>query len=238
VQRWHVAPLTLLALALAACRPPPDPDALPAAAIPLAFGRTHVDALDCKRNDCTDWFRVRVSGKGELDVELRAADTAPEGASVVTTLLDPTGRQVARETAKASTTGGAALALVTPVEPGTYLFSIAAPGTRRRIDYRVSAAFRAAPPPRREPRRPNATKTLSTAVLEVEGKRSVLLEAGARSGIRSGQNGKLIDDGRVIGEIIVIEVYNDGSRARIEGGLSGSITPRTRAEIQIPDVPR
>jgi hypothetical protein len=74
-------------------------------------------------------------------------------------------------------------------------------------------------------------------VLEVEGKRNVLLEAGAKSGIRSGQSGKLIDDGRVIGEIVVTEVYNDGSRARIEAGLSGSVTPRTVAEVQVPATP-
>ncbi len=236
--RRRVTPLTVLALALAACRPPPDPDALPAGAISLPFGRTHVDALDCRRNDCTDWFRVRVTGKGDLDIEIRAADTAAEATSVVATLLEPSGRQLAQASARAGTTGGAELPLVTPVQPGTYVFSVAAPGTRKRIDYRVSAAFRAAPQPPPEPRRRNVTKTLSTAVLEVEGKRSVLLEAGARTGIRSGQGGKLVDDGRVIGEIVVIEVYNDGSRARIESGLSGSITPRTRAEIQIPDAPR
>lgn len=233
--RAHVCALLALALLLSACRPPPDPDALPAAAINLAFGRAHVDALDCRRNDCTDWFRVRAPGKGDLDIEVRPVDTAPEAASVRTTVLDPSGRQVTQASAEASPTGGAELRLQVPVEPGTYLFSVAAPETRKRIDYRVSVTFRSAPPPppRTTPRRPTF-KTLSTAVLEVEGKRAVLLEAGARTGVRSGQSGKLIDEGRVIGEVVVTEVYNDGCRARIEGGLSGSITPRTRAEIQIP----
>jgi hypothetical protein len=232
-----VLALLTLALGLGSCRPPPDPDALPPAAIPLGFGRTHVDALDCKRNDCTDWFRVRVPDNGDLDIELRPAENAPEATSVSTTLVDASGRQLERESAARNAAGQVELRLEAPVTPGTYLFAVAAPGTRKRIDYRLSVAFRAAPPPPRPSKRPTF-KTLSTRVLEVEGKRSVLLEAGARTGIRSGQNGKLIDGDRVIGEIIVIEVYNDGSRARIDGGLSGSITPRTRAEIQVPQVPQ
>jgi hypothetical protein len=223
----------LLALALTACPPPPDPDDRPETAIPLVFGRTHVDALDCKRNDCTDWFRVLVPEKGELDIELRPSNTAREATSVSVTLIERSGTQVAQGRVQQTPAGQPELRLVSPVDPGLYLFALAAPKTRKRIDYRLSVLFRPAPPPPRPKTKAPVFKKVPSAVLEVEGKRTVLLEAGVRSGIRPGQSGKLIDDGRVIGEIVVIEVYNDGSRARIEGALTGAITARTRAEIQV-----
>jgi hypothetical protein len=211
---------------------------VPAGAIALAFGRTHVDFLDCKRNDCTDWFRVRVPAKGDLEIELRPAEGAPEAMAVGATLLEPSGRQVEQASMGRDLAGRAELRLAVSVGLGTHLFAIAAPGTRKRIDYRLFATFRAEPPPPPRPPRPSF-RTLRTRVLEVEGKRNVLLEAGAKTGVRSGQSGKLIDDGRVIGEIVVTEVYNDGSRARIEpGGLSGSVTPRTVVEIQVPATPQ
>jgi hypothetical protein len=178
-----------------------------------------------------------VPAKGDLEIELRPAEGASEAMAVKATLIEPSGRQLGQASMGRDLAGRPELRLAASVGLGTHLFAIAAPGTRKRIDYRLFATFRAEPPPPARSRPRPSFRMLRTRVLEVEGKRNVLLEAGAKSGIRSGQSGKLIDDGRVIGEIVVTEVYNDGSRARIEAGLSGSVTPRTVAEVQVPATP-
>jgi hypothetical protein len=219
---------------LLGCPPPPDPDALPAGALTLPFNRSRADVLECKRNDCTDWYRIQAPEKGTVGIEIRLGENPPEGQAVTATLLEVSGRQLARAPAVATPAGRLEVRIRAEVAPGAHLFAVNANETRTRIDYRVSASFEPAPRPPRPAPRPPQFRKLSTAVLEVEGKRSVLLEAGAKDGMRAGQGGQLIENGKVIGEIVVTEVYNDGSRARIEGGLSGTITARTRAEISIP----
>src|SRR5262245_41005777 len=131
--RGHVPTLATLALALVACPSPPDPDALPEYAIPLSFGSSHVDALNCKRNDCTDWFRVRVPAKGDLDIDVRPAETASEATSVAVTVLEPSGRQLTQGGVARNASGRPELRLESPVGPGTYLFAVSAPKTRKRI---------------------------------------------------------------------------------------------------------
>jgi hypothetical protein len=61
---------------------------------------------------------------------------------------------------------------------------------------------------------------------------AVLLEAGAGEGLRRGMVGELVDGGRVIGELEIIAVYDDGSRARIVGDLVAPITIDTSARLQ------
>jgi hypothetical protein len=61
---------------------------------------------------------------------------------------------------------------------------------------------------------------------------AVLLEAGASEGLRRGMLGELVDRGQVIGQLEIIAVYDEGSRARIVGELSVPITFDTAARIQ------
>ena len=46
--------------------------------------------------------------------------------------------------------------------------------------------------------------------------------------------GRLVDHGRPIATIEIVEVYRGGSRARIDGDLSSSIGPSTAVEIDLP----
>ena len=75
-------------------------------------------------------------------------------------------------------------------------------------------------------------------VLEVEGAggqpRFVVIDGGRKNGLRRGFRGRLIEGGRSIAEIEIVEVYDDGSRARIATELADRITPRTAAEIDVP----
>jgi hypothetical protein len=75
-------------------------------------------------------------------------------------------------------------------------------------------------------------------VLEVEGRpgdpRSVLISRGERDGIRPGLRGRMLQDGEEIATVEIVDVYPDGSRARIDGTLRAPITPDTRVEIDVP----
>jgi hypothetical protein len=79
-------------------------------------------------------------------------------------------------------------------------------------------------------------KVVATAeVLELEQEGGepvyVLLDAGEPQKVRVGMRGRLHEGAATIGEIEIIEVYRDGSRAKLLGGLSGEITIDTAAEI-------
>ncbi|MBW2271396.1 MAG: hypothetical protein JRH16_22820 [Deltaproteobacteria bacterium] len=79
-------------------------------------------------------------------------------------------------------------------------------------------------------------KLVATAeVLDVEQEGGepvyVLLDAGEPQKVRVGMHGRLHEGEATIGEIEIIEVYRDGSRAKLLGALGGEITIDTAAEI-------
>ena len=75
-------------------------------------------------------------------------------------------------------------------------------------------------------------------VLEVEAAsgqpRFVVIDGGIKNGLQRGFRGRLIERGRSIAEIEIVEVYDEGSRARIATELADRITPQTAAEIDVP----
>ncbi len=91
--------------------------------------------------------------------------------------------------------------------------------------------------PRPPPRPPEMRRVLGE-VLEVEkceGKPcSVLIDKGRPEGIREGQSGKLVEKGKAIAKIEIVDVYDAGSRAQILGSLEATITIDTQAEIEVP----
>jgi hypothetical protein len=72
-------------------------------------------------------------------------------------------------------------------------------------------------------------------VLDVEvgegGATYVLLDRGEPHGVRKAMRGGLRIGDRPIGDFVVVEVYRDGSRARIEGDLEADVGIDTVAEI-------
>jgi hypothetical protein len=91
----------------------------------------------------------------------------------------------------------------------------------------------AAKPPVSQP--PRGAPLVRAEVLDVEQEEGqpifVLLDAGEPERIEVGMRGRLQDSGTILGEIEIVEVYRDGSRARLLGELSGEITIDTAAEI-------
>ena len=81
-------------------------------------------------------------------------------------------------------------------------------------------------------------ETTSWMVLEVETEsgqpRFVIIDGGRKNGLQRGFRGRLIGRGRSIAEIEIVDVYDEGSRARISTGLVDRITPQTAAEVDIP----
>ena len=75
-------------------------------------------------------------------------------------------------------------------------------------------------------------------VLEVEAAsgrpRFVIIDGGIKNGLQRGFRGRLVERGRSIAEIEIVEVYDEGSRARIATELADRITPQTAAEIDVP----
>ena len=80
----------------------------------------------------------------------------------------------------------------------------------------------------------------SWMVLEVETASGepgfVVIDGGSKNGLQRGFRGRLIDRGRSIAEIEIVDVYDEGSRARIATELVDRITPQTAAEIDVPVV--
>jgi hypothetical protein len=71
-------------------------------------------------------------------------------------------------------------------------------------------------------------------VLDVEeraGTSFVLLDAGAPHAVAIGMRGQLVEGDAILAEIEIVEVFADGSRARILGELKGSISIDTKARI-------
>jgi hypothetical protein len=63
---------------------------------------------------------------------------------------------------------------------------------------------------------------------------AVLIDAGTATGLVEGQAGRLVRRGRVIGNVLVIDVYPTGSRAMIVSEIAGDITADTVVEVLDP----
>lgn len=242
-ERLRAAALAAGALAalLAACAskppPPPDTDATPETARSLALSAPHLDALQCEDEtgpDCVDWFRFRPTGPGTLKV-LVAMHVAEGAKPPATTppfelaVTDEAGADLGRATTTAETP--IATVSLDVREPKAYLASVRLPSGGEREAYRLGfeAQLRTAPPP--------ATKSRRWTVLEVDrgaAGTSVLIDGGRADALAPGQRGRLVEGSRTLGRVVVVEVFEEGARARVEGALSGTITAETVAEIEVP----
>lgn len=233
--------------------PPPDADASPPQARPLALGAPWTDSLHRSANDLDDWYRLEIPGEGTLTLTLSASD--PAGLPhLFVALTDERGVSRVQPTRA----GGRAQVVVTePVQRGMRLVWIGTDAEASGlIPYELRADLvprkRPPPPPKRappapprevEPRTPPPPpapryETFTSAVVEIERPQGdaqfATIRGGREAGLAPGLRGRLIDGGRVIGRFTVVEVYAAGSRVRIDGGLSGSVSSRTVVEVDIP----
>lgn len=237
-------------LALGACaKRPPDADAIPSGANALALATPRSDVLDCREDDCADWYRTEVPARGRLTIELSAAPPE-DGADVriALSLTDAQGATLARD----QTIGRTAISVSAEVSPATYLIAVASGHPEARFDYTVTARLVEPPPPPPPPpavkkpvrRAPAVVKpppprfeTRRAEVLELEESgphgRAVLLDAGSTQGLSVGLRGRLLDGGRTIATLTIVEVYPEGSLARVDGGPD-TIAVSSAAEIDIP----
>ncbi len=234
-RRWRLAGCGV-ALLVAGCAKPPDLDAEPGGAQVLALGEPHDDTLDCRHGDCVDWYRIEVPGRGRLVVEVSAlaSEAPPPGFSAM--LADDRG--TALDHAESAGQVSVRLEAQAP-DRAAYLVEVERREPRPPLGYRIEARYEPPPPPRAPapPPKPEFEKVRS-AVLQVERQdgrvTAVLLESGSGQGMRPGLRGSLVQGGRVIAQIEVIDVFPEGSRARVDGALAAPITASTMAEIDVP----
>lgn len=237
-QPW-IAPAAI-ALLLAGCaKPLPDPDGTPDSARSLELNVPQSDRLDCKdrkQPDCLDWFVVRVPANAEIDFKVVGNNPRGLTPDFAVIIADHRGEPLQR----ASNEGSAEVRISWSGAPGAYFVAVSSGASHRVLQYDIVARYEPPPPPpppRPEPPR-RRFETTSWMVLEIEAEagqpRFVLIHGGSRNGLRAGFRGRLIERGNKIAEIEVVEVYEEGSRARIATPLVGEITPRTTAEIDVP----
>jgi hypothetical protein len=253
------AALAIASTGGACSTPAPDPDATSEGAILLAPGRSWIDLLACekRRNDCLDVYRVPVEGRGRLLVTVDASREAIQARTTTVELYDAKAQRL-----ETSTLDVGDKRLSTDVKEGSYFVVVSSPPGEMMVPYRLQVTFAAAqetpqPPvstPRPPPPRPNPPQVrpqppqpppireryqaVSGAILELGGTAGndqiVLIELGEGQGIRPGMRGRLVESGKVLGELVIEEVFREGSRARIRGELRAPVTPRTRVEVDVP----
>jgi hypothetical protein len=224
------------ALALGCPSPPPDLDGEPDGARALPLGRSWDDVLNCGRpQDCADWYRLRVPGPGTLTVQVRSSAGSRPSERPGDFGVRLQGEQGVVE--RGSSDGSREVELVSDVVGSVYHVEVRVLDSRSELAYEIETSFVAAPPPPPPPPAPRF-ETLQSAVLEVEGRgerpETVLLEKGSDDGVRPGLHGRLVDGELELGEIVVEQVYPEGSRARIVGVLAREVGPDTMAELIVP----
>lgn len=209
----------------------------------IVLGQRRQGSLHCHKKRCNASYTLEVPRGGRLTLDLRAA--GGEGLPDLSLLL---------EDARGRVVGASVRPQERPrvirknVAPGTYHVRIHALGSNGEI---VSYDLLAELEKKRAKRRKRAEKKKSAAkprvpqfhvvtseVLEVErdgGEPAfVLIEAGKNAGIEVGLAGSLVENGKPIAKIEVVEVFPDGSRVRILDRLSAPITIATQAELKVP----
>ena len=224
--------MALCVAALGCFRPPPDPDGVRDGALALAAQARRADQLRCDAGDCADWYRIDLARPGALSLEV---DTGALARAYALELYDAAGKRLARVDGRP----GERAAARADLEPGSYFVALTTPtieaGLLRRLfgppsgsgwSYTLESRFDALPE--------IVYRTVGSEVLEISGA-EVLIGAGTAQGIQPGYRGTLLEGGRAIAEIQIVAVYQEGSRARIEGTPSAPITPETRAEVRVPE---
>lgn len=230
----------ILALGGATCRRLPDEDGARGQAVERALDDTYVNSLECRKGDCADWHRVRIRERGTLSLDCRAVRGDEPNPLFTVQLEDGFGDAIdAMENV-----GDSSQRLMRVLDPGVYLVGIEAPEKTRSIVYELTVGFEPAPrrvstPARVDPGpRVPTYRRVDAEVLEVEGSMAepsgVLLDLGGNRGVYEGLRGELVEGDSLVGDIRVVNVYEEGSRASVALPLRRPITPAVRAVLLFP----
>jgi hypothetical protein len=252
-----------LAFALAlppGCAKPPDNDGAPEGAVQIPLETWKSEGLFCEESDCIDFYKFEAPDPGRVSVEVVSASREEEPVPPYTIFLTD-GEGVKLGDGK-SGKGPLAGLQAHADRPGMYFVAIEAVPDSVAFGYDLRVSFTPDPPPPPPPRKPKETKhrppsapssttspppppppprieKLTGVVIEVEGASgqkvdAVLIDLGAQRGVQQGMRGRLLERGRPIANIEVIEVYRTGSRARVDGYVSGAIGASTVVEVEVP----
>ena len=242
--------LSMAATLAAACASPPDdPDGVRGRAAPLEVGRAWNSQLECDAGDCADWYRIGLEEDGLLTIKTTIAPGNPD-AQYLIVLENGFGRALDQ----LDQTGGGSRELSRNLKAGFYMvgFVTKDEDSGDRFSYTVEASFEPDRPKRPRARKPKKSlqqpvsnpapkprySSMEAEVLEVEGKLSdpqgILLDVGRQAGVDESMLGELREGDNVIAQIEIVDVYPEGSRARIVGRLRRALTPSIRAYLRIP----
>ncbi|MEM7412551.1 MAG: hypothetical protein AAF430_20135 [Myxococcota bacterium] len=240
--RSHAARVLFAVVSLAGifgasgCAKPPDPDAQPAGSRPLSLNQWQRDGLHCGRGgDCVDWYRFDTPTAGKLRVDVAKLQDDGETPVFSVVVGDASGAVLFEE----ENQGRTRLLLRHPergyAAKGRYTLAVKTPETgSARFDYEIRVQLEPKPVVRKQAPR---FRKVRASLLEIEtlpdGREAVLLDKGKAAGLARGQRGRLLQGGRKIADIEVIDVYRDGSRAAIRGSSSG-VNASTVAEVDVP----
>jgi len=225
-----------------------DPDGVRGKAKELDLGVSNDGTLNCRRGDCADWYRVRLATDGMLIINARAmrGDKAIEPFRI--SLENGFGVFLKKIENVALNEQSLERFLIA----GVYLIGLESTAESGPVGYQFSAFFipvasavsvdrpTQAPGTVGRHERPAAVKPrrIEAEVLEVEGSMAdptgVLLDLGRAGGAALGLRGQLREGGSLVGEIELVEIYEEGSRARLASPLLRPITPGVRAVIFLP----
>lgn len=226
----------------AAAPPPPPPrdsDGTPPEASPLTLGARHADSIDRTRGDLDDWFKLVLPRDGTLTVVLEGPASAPLP-NLTLAVTDAKGGTLSAP----ARTGGRPRVGFGPrvLTRGTYLVWVGSEaGEAGLVPYEVRSSFTpkapAAPPKvveKKEPPKPRfETKTLRLVELSAGGQHATI--AGGKSdGVAVGMNGRLLQRGAQLATLRVIEVYERGSRVKLDPPVLEAPSGAMSVEVDIP----
>lgn len=219
--------------------PPRDDDGTPPEASPLVLGARHPDSIDRTQGDLDDWFKLELPQDGTLTVVLEGPSSAPLP-NLTLAVTDAKGGTLAAPVR----TGGRPRVGFGPraLTRGTYLIWVGSEaGEAARVPYEVRSSFtaKAAPAPRKpappppppEPR--FETKTLRLVELSAGGQNATIA-GGQSDGLAVGMSGRLLLRGAPVSQLRVIEVYERGSRVKLDPPVTEAPSGAMSIEVDVP----